>query len=39
MGKGIIWLFSKHLKDVRIKLRDVTQTNEILKDVSKYMIV
>lgn len=35
MSKGIIWLFSKYLKDVRIKLRDVTQANEILKDVSK----
>ena len=35
MGKGIIWLFSKYLKDVRIKLRDISQANEILKDVSK----
>ncbi|MEZ4694575.1 MAG: hypothetical protein R2837_11455 [Aliarcobacter sp.] len=35
MGKGIIWLFSRNLKDVRIKLRDVTQANEILKDISK----
>ena len=35
MGKGIIWLFSKHLNDVRIKLRDIAQANEILKDVSK----
>ena len=35
MGKGIIWLFSKYLKDVRIKLRDITQAHEIIKDVSK----
>lgn len=35
MGKGIIYLFSKYLKDVRIKLRDLTQVHEILKDVSK----
>ncbi len=35
MGKGIIWLFSKYLKDVRIKLRDITQAHGIIKDVSK----
>lgn len=35
MGKGIIWLFSKYLKDVRIKIRDISQASEILKDVSK----
>lgn len=35
MGKGIIYLFSKYLKDVRIKLRDLSQTHEILKDVAK----
>ncbi|WP_368031168.1 3-hydroxyacyl-CoA dehydrogenase NAD-binding domain-containing protein [Arcobacter sp. s6] len=35
MGKGIIWLFSKYLKDVRIKLRDISQVNELIKDVSK----
>ena len=35
MGKGIIWLFSKYLKDVRIKLRDISQAHEIIKDVSK----
>ena len=35
MGKGIIWLFSKYLKDVRIKIRDISQANEIIKDVSK----
>ncbi|MGE0052517.1 MAG: 3-hydroxyacyl-CoA dehydrogenase NAD-binding domain-containing protein [Arcobacter sp.] len=35
MGKGIIYLFSKYLKDVRIKLRDLTQAHEILKDVAK----
>ena len=35
MGKGIVWLFSKYLKDVRIKIRDISQANEIIKDVSK----
>lgn len=35
MGKGIIWLFSKYLKDVRIKLRDLKGANEILKDIYK----
>ncbi len=35
MGKGIIWLFSKYLDDVRIKIRDISQANEIIKDVSK----
>ena len=35
MGKGIIWLFSKYLKDVRIKIRDISQANELIKDVSK----
>lgn len=35
MGKGIIWLFSKYLNDVRIKIRDISQANEIVKDVSK----
>lgn len=35
MGKGIIWLFSKYLKDVRIKIRDISQANGIIKDVSK----
>ena len=35
MGKGIIWLFSKYLKDVRIKIRDISQANEIIKNVSK----
>ena len=38
MGKGIIYLFSKYLKDVRIKLRDLSQAHEILKDVAKFMI-
>ena len=35
MGKGIIWLFSKYLKDVRIKLRDINQAHGIIKDVAK----
>jgi 3-hydroxyacyl-CoA dehydrogenase/enoyl-CoA hydratase/3-hydroxybutyryl-CoA epimerase len=35
MGKGIIWLFSKYLKEVRIKVRKIDQVQSILKDVSK----
>uniref|UniRef100_UPI0040483498 3-hydroxyacyl-CoA dehydrogenase NAD-binding domain-containing protein n=1 Tax=Aliarcobacter sp. TaxID=2321116 RepID=UPI0040483498 len=35
MGKGIIWLFSKYLEDVRIKIRDISQANGIIKDISK----
>jgi 3-hydroxyacyl-CoA dehydrogenase/enoyl-CoA hydratase/3-hydroxybutyryl-CoA epimerase len=35
MGKGIIWLFSKYLKDVRIKIRDISQAHAIIKDVAK----
>ena len=37
MGKGIIWLFSKYLKDVRIKLRDINQAHGIIKDVAKFI--
>ncbi|MGB5794149.1 3-hydroxyacyl-CoA dehydrogenase NAD-binding domain-containing protein, partial [Poseidonibacter sp.] len=35
MGKGIIWLFSKYLKEVRIKIRKIEQVKDILKDVAK----
>lgn len=35
MGKGIIWLFSQYANDVRIKLRDLKQVQEILNDVAK----
>lgn len=35
MGKGIIWLFSKYANDVRIKLRDIKQVQDILNDVAK----
>ena len=35
MGKGIIWLFSKYLKEVRIKIRKIDQVKNILKDVAK----
>ena len=35
MGKGIIWLFSKYLKEVRIKVRKIEQIQGILKDVAK----
>lgn len=35
MGKGIIWLFSKYLKEVRIKIRKIQQVQNILKDVAK----
>lgn len=36
MGKGIIWLFSKYAQGVRIKLRRLEQTQEILKGVAKF---
>lgn len=40
MGKGIIWLFSKYLNEVRIKVRKLTQINDILKDISNiYMFL
>jgi len=35
MGKGIIWLFSKYLKEVRIRVRKMEQVQGIFKDVSK----
>ena len=35
MGKGIIWLFSKYVKEVRVKVRNLEQVQNILKDVSK----
>lgn len=35
MGKGIIWLFSKYLKELRIKIRKIDQVQGILKDVAK----
>ncbi|MFV0563812.1 3-hydroxyacyl-CoA dehydrogenase NAD-binding domain-containing protein [Malaciobacter mytili] len=35
MGKGIIWLFSKYLKEVRIKLRSLENTSTIISDVAK----
>lgn len=35
MGKGIIWLFSKYLNDVRVKVRKIEQVEKILKDISK----
>ena len=35
MGKGIIWLFSKYLKEVRIKLRKIEQAQGVLKDIYK----
>ena len=35
MGKGIIWLFSKYLKEIRLKVRKIDQVQGILKDVSK----
>lgn len=35
MGKGIIWLFSKYLKDVRVKVRKIEQIEGMLKDISK----
>ncbi|PLY07571.1 MAG: enoyl-CoA hydratase [Arcobacter sp.] len=35
MGKGMIWLFSKFLNEVRIKLRKIDQANSILNSVAK----
>lgn len=35
MGKGIIWLFSKYLKEVRIKLRSLENASTIISDVAK----
>ena len=35
MGKGIIWLFSKYLNEVRIRVRKLEQVQSIFKDVSK----
>ncbi|MGK0256271.1 MAG: 3-hydroxyacyl-CoA dehydrogenase/enoyl-CoA hydratase/3-hydroxybutyryl-CoA epimerase, partial [Arcobacteraceae bacterium] len=35
MGKGIIWLFSKYLNEVRIRVRKLDQVLGIFKDVSK----
>jgi 3-hydroxyacyl-CoA dehydrogenase/enoyl-CoA hydratase/3-hydroxybutyryl-CoA epimerase len=35
MGKGIIWLFSKFLDEVRIKVRKIDQVHSIIKSVSK----
>ena len=35
MGKGIIWLFSKYLNDVRVKVRKITQIEGMLKDIHK----
>ena len=35
MGKGIIWLFSKYLNEVRIRVRKLEQVQGIFKDVSK----
>ncbi len=35
MGKGIIWLFTKFLDEVRIKLRRIEQANSILNFVNK----
>ncbi len=35
MGKGIIWLFSKYLNEVRVKVRKIEQINAMLKDIAK----
>ncbi|NQY21096.1 MAG: enoyl-CoA hydratase/isomerase family protein [Campylobacteraceae bacterium] len=35
MAKGIIFLFSKYLKEVRIKVRNLDQIQNILKDIFK----
>lgn len=35
MGKGIIWLFTKYLDEVRIKLRKLENAPAMIKDVAK----
>ncbi|RXJ96454.1 enoyl-CoA hydratase [Malaciobacter molluscorum] len=35
MGKGIIWLLSKYLKQTRIKLRNLDKAQNIIGDVAK----
>ncbi|WP_298754664.1 3-hydroxyacyl-CoA dehydrogenase NAD-binding domain-containing protein [uncultured Arcobacter sp.] len=35
MGKGIIWLFSKFLNEVRIKIRKIEQAHDIINSVAK----
>lgn len=35
MGKGIIWLFTKFLNEVRIKVRKIEQVNSIISSVAK----
>ncbi len=35
MGKGIIWLFSKFLNEVRIKVRKLEQVNSIISNVAE----
>lgn len=34
MGKGIIWLFTKYLDDIRIKLRKLESASSMIKDVA-----
>ncbi len=38
MGKGIIWLFSKYLKEVRIKLRSLQNASSMLSDIAKLYV-
>ena len=35
MGKGIIWLFTKFLNEVRVKVRKIEQVNSIISSVAK----
>ena len=35
MGKGIIWLFTKYLNEVRVRVRKIEQIQDIFKSVSK----
>ncbi len=35
MGKGIIWLFTKFLNEVRVKVRKLEQVSSIIKSVAK----
>lgn len=35
MGRGIIWLFTKYLKEVRVKVRKIEQIQDMLKNIAK----
>jgi 3-hydroxyacyl-CoA dehydrogenase/enoyl-CoA hydratase/3-hydroxybutyryl-CoA epimerase len=35
MGRGIIWLFSKYAKEVRVKVRKIEQIQSMIKEIAK----